>query len=257
MHGAPVMAVVGALLGFLSGMFGVGGSSIATPLLRLLGVPQLVALATPLPMTVPAAVMGGWYYWRRGQVDLRAAAWTALGGVPCVALGALASAEVPGRLLMLLAGALVTGAGLRILRSPAPSLEADAPKAGWGGLVLLGAGVGLLSGLLANGGGFLLLPAYLLLFHMEPQAAAATSLVAVALMALPGIWVHARLGHIDPGMAAALCIGVVPFTYLGARVGSRLHGDTARRLFGWTLLAFGLLFLIRTLFRAWEFGWTG
>lgn len=251
------MLLVGAVLGFLSGVFGVGGSSIATPLLRVLGAPQLVALATPLPMTLPAAIMGGWYYWRRGQVNLRAAGWTALGGVPCVALGALASADVPGRLLMLLAGALVTLAGIRILRTPVPAAEEAAPVVSKAGFLALGAGVGLLSGLLANGGGFLLLPAYLLLFRMTPQSAAATSLVAVALMALPGIWVHARLGHIDPMMAVALCVGVVPFTYLGARVGSRLQGELAQRIFGWTLLSFGALFLMRTLLRAWEFGWTG
>src|SRR5205823_5608481 len=78
------MIGVGVALGFLSGLFGVGGSSVATPVLRLLGVPSLVALATPLPVTLPTALVGGLTYWRRGLVNGRAALWTAAGGLPAV-----------------------------------------------------------------------------------------------------------------------------------------------------------------------------
>src|SRR5439155_26929174 len=96
------MIGVGVALGFLSGLFGVGGSSVPTPILRLLGVPRLVALATPLPVTLPTALVGGFTYWRRGLVNGRAALWTAAGGVPAVIVGSYLTMIVPGRLLMAL-----------------------------------------------------------------------------------------------------------------------------------------------------------
>lgn len=249
------MVAVGIALGFLSGLFGVGGSSVATPLLRLLNVPPLIALATPLPVALPAALVGGFTYWRRGLVNIRAALWTAAGGVPTVLAGSYLTSVLPGRLLMALTGAFVAVVGLRLLARPATiELTPVRQKVPFVRLLLIGACVGFLSGLLANGGGFLLVPAYLLLFQMEPQEAAATSLVAVALLALPGTWVHWRLGHIDPHLALALAVGVIPSTYLGARVGLSLKPRTSRILAGGFLTLFGLVFLIRTLYRIRAYG---
>lgn len=250
--------VVGLLLGFLSGLFGVGGSSVATPILRLLGVSRLVALATPLPVTLPTALVGGYTYWRQGLVDLPSALWTAAGGIPAVVAGSYLTAVVPGRALMLLTGLFVAVVGVRLLRGPLPvaSPECEARRPRWL-LLAVGAGVGFLSGLLANGGGFLLVPAYLLLFRMEARQAAATSLVAVALLALPGTWVHWQLGHISARLALLLAAGVVPSTYVGARLGIRLNGRHSRLLFGGFLLLFGVFFLGRTLWRAELYGWWG
>jgi uncharacterized membrane protein YfcA len=182
---------------------------------------------------------------------------------------------------MALTGLFVTLVGIRLLRKPvaaspdagatvaapepatAPAYSARGtsepqtgrPRPSTPLLLAVGAGVGLLSGLLANGGGFLLVPAYLLLFRMEARQAAATSLVAVALLALPGTFVHWRLGHIDPVLALQLAAGVIPSTYLGARLGVELEGRQSRLLFGWFLLLFGLFFLGRTLYRAEVSGW--
>jgi uncharacterized protein len=252
------MIAVGVALGFLSGLFGVGGSSVATPVLRLLGVPSLVALATPLPVTLPTALVGGLTYWRRGLVNGRAALWTAAGGLPAVMLGARLTAWVPGRLLMALTGFFVVLVGLRLLLDRQPAERAEgAPAASPGWFILVGAGVGFLSGLLANGGGFLLVPAYLLLFRMPAQEAAATSLVAVALLALPATWIHWQLGHVDAGLACLLAAGVMPATYAGARLALRLPARDLRRLFGLFLLLFGLFFLARTLYRFELYGWYG
>jgi uncharacterized membrane protein YfcA len=250
------MIAVGVALGFLSGLFGVGGSSVATPLLRLLQVPRLVALATPLPVTLPTAIAGGLTYWRRGMANIRIALWTAAGGIPAVILGSEMTTLLPGRLLMALTGFFTVAVGIRVLWG-APTPEQARPRAlSPIPLITVGAAVGLLSGLLANGGGFLLVPAYLLLFRMEPQEAAGTSLVAVALLALPGTWVHWRLGHIDPSLALLLGAGVIPSTYLGARLGMSLPARHARRLFGGFLLVFGAFFLLRTLYRAEVYGWS-
>jgi uncharacterized membrane protein YfcA len=247
---------IGVMIGFFSGLFGVGGSSIATPLLRLIGISRMVALGSPLPVTLPTAVIGGIIYWRRGMVHTKAVLWTAVGGVPTVAVGAFLTIEVPGRMLMALTGLFVVAVGVRLLFTPADTKTSPPQKRETRGLfIIVGIVTGILSGLLANGGGFLLLPAYLLLFRFSPQEAAATSLVVVSLLAVPGTLFHYALGHIDFKIAALMAAGVIPATYVGAHVGLSLSKEKARWFFGLFLLLFGLFFLLRTLYRAEVYGW--
>ena len=87
----PVFVVAGAVIGTLTGLFGVGGSSIATPLLAVLGVPALLAVASPLPATIPAALGAAGPYVRGGEARPRAAAWTLVGALPAAVMGALLS----------------------------------------------------------------------------------------------------------------------------------------------------------------------
>jgi uncharacterized membrane protein YfcA len=189
-------------------------------------------------------------------VNWRVALLTAAGGVPAVIAGAKLTTFVPPRLLMALTGLFVAGVGVRLLTQmpDAAHLQKPAVVPTWL-LLVVGVAVGFLSGLLANGGGFLLVPAYLLVFGMPTKEAAATSLVAVALLALPGTWEHWQLGHIDPHLALLLAIGVVPTTYLGARVGISLKGSHSRLLFGIFVLTFGVFFLARIVLRAELYGW--
>jgi uncharacterized protein len=240
--------LIGAGIGLLSGLFGVGGSSISTPLLRvLLNVPRLVALATPLPVTIPTALSGGLFYARRGLVNRRVVLWTVAGGLPGVLLGSFATSRVSDHLLMALTAIAIAGIGLRILRRPAVGMPPrDRPHPIWQ-IVALGAGVGVASGLLANGGGFLLVPAFVLWLGMPMQEAAGTSLVCVALLAIPGSVVHWLLGHIDLQLALTLTAGVLPATYLGARWAVRVRSEALLRSFGLFLILFGGLYLVRVL----------
>lgn len=93
----PEIAVAGLGVGVLFGLFGVGGSSFATPALGLLGVPGVVAVAAPLPATIPAAVAGMAAYVRRRQVEWPVARWSLYGGVPATMAGAAMSSYVGGR----------------------------------------------------------------------------------------------------------------------------------------------------------------
>lgn len=251
-----VLVIIGILLGFLSGVFGVGGSSIATPLLRLFDIERMAALASPLPVTLPTAIIGGIIYWRRGYVHLKAVFWTVAGGIPTVILGAYLTAEVPGRILMAITGIFVIAVGIRLLfklSEPEPTEPVKHENKGL--YILVGIITGLFSGLLANGGGFLLLPAYMLVFRFSPREAAATSLIAVSLLALPGIVVHYLLGHIDFKVVALLAIGVIPSTYIGSHIGLSLSKEKSRWVFGIFLLVFGIFFFLRTIHRAELYGW--
>jgi uncharacterized protein len=251
-----IVLLLGAGIGLLSGLFGVGGSSISTPLLRLaLHVPRLIALATPLPVTIPTAISGGLLYVRRGLVNRPVALWTVAGGTPGVVLGSLATSRVSDHLLMALTAVTITGIGLRLLRRPSSGDDAVVPgrRSVWK-IVVLGLVVGIASGLLANGGGFLLVPAFVLWLGMPMQEAAGTSLVCVALLAVPGTVVHWWLGHIDPRLALGLTLGVLPMTYLGARWAVQVRSGALLRAFGAFLVVFGGLYLLRVLAHWGAFG---
>ena len=251
-----IIVITGTVIGFFSGLFGIGGSSVATPVLRVLDVPRLVALASPLPATLPIGLAGGFAYLRRGLVRWRIVGWTVLGGVPAAAAGAWLTEIVPGRVLMALAGSFVLAVGLRVLLGRPRTAPADPSLAIPPALLLaIGVSSGFVSGLLANGGGFLLVPAYLLLCRFTPAQAAANALVAAAILAVPDTLVHWRLGHIDPRLVLLLSAGVLPAAYLGARAGIALRPARARLLFGCFMILFGAFFLLRTLYRAEVYGW--
>lgn len=240
--------LVGTIIGVMSGLFGVGGSSVSTPILRLaLGVSPLIAIATPLPVTLPAAVAGGYVYARAGLVQWRVVLISGAAGIPAVTLGALATSVVNGSALLVLTGIFVAIVGVRILL-PMPITHHDQHTHASVGLVAgIGAGVGFLSGLLANGGGFLLVPAFILLLGMRAQEAAATSLITVVAYAVPGTAVHWSLGHIDARLMLLLSAGVLPASYIGGRLGLLLPSHVTRMLFGVFLTAFGIFFGVKEL----------
>lgn len=253
-----VAIVIGLVVGLLSGVFGVGGSSIATPLLRVfLGTSPLIALASPLPVALPTALSGTFVYQRHRLINWRVVAWTAAGGMPAVILGSVLTKWVPGHWLMLLVAAGMVVAGWQVLRSPRQANVAhsqrgntvwqDTPAAV---LLAVAAVAGLLAGLLAIGGGLFLIPAFILLLGADVREAVATSLACVAFLALPGTVTHALLGHIDGWLSLQLGLTVIPATYLGARLSLRLTQIRLRRSFGVFLLAFAVYFFIRELLTA-------
>lgn len=255
-HDAVTVAL-GFAIGILSGLFGVGGSSIATPLLRVvLNTPSLIALASPLPATFPTAIAGLAAYLKEGLVNRRAVVWTVVGGLPAVVVGALLTRWVPGHWLMVFVAGAVLGVGIEMLRlNPYTAAESARRSARWKsaptlGLLAVAIGVGVLSGLLANGGGFLLVPAFVLLFGASMREAAATSLICVAFLAVPGTVTHALLGHIDGWLSFYLAIGVIPGTYLGARVSVWQRQVRLRRPFGAFLILFAVYFLVAEILRS-------
>src|SRR5258708_12075577 len=84
-----VVTLIGAAVGALGGMFGTGGSAVATPLLHLAGVPALVAVASPLPAAIPSTAVAARAYPREGMIDRRVLRRTALFGVPPTLAGPL------------------------------------------------------------------------------------------------------------------------------------------------------------------------
>src|SRR5258707_3333096 len=107
--------LIGAGIGLLSGAFGKGGSAISTPLLHALGVPAIIAIASPLPATLPSTWLASRGCARAGQVDREVLRIGVIVGLPLTALGAFLTRWIPGEPLVLATDAILLVLGLRVL----------------------------------------------------------------------------------------------------------------------------------------------
>lgn len=240
-----LLVLAGAGVGTTFGVFGAGGSAFATPLLALLGVPAPVAVASPLPAMLPASLAGAHEYLRAGLLCRRTATVAVVVGLPAVVAGALVSPMVGGDGLLVITGVMLLVVGARML-VPAPLVATSAPvhpETRTGLVVALVGGAAFLTGLLANGGGFLLVPIFVLVLGFTATRAAGTSMVAVAALIVPTLATHWYLGNIDWAVAGAFALGVVPATVVGARLGRHIPEAASRRAFGVLLVVFALWFL--------------
>lgn len=243
----PAVAAAGLVVGVLFGLFGVGGSSFATPALGLLGVPGLIAIAAPLPATIPAAIAGMIAYVRRGEVEWPVARWAIYGGVPATVLGALLSRYVGGPSLLVASGIVLAAVGVRILLPLPEKSLAGLARSRPGIVIPAAAAIGLFTGLLANGGGFLLVPLFVLVLGLTMPQSAGTSLVVIAVLSVPTLATHWALGHINWSVAAAFALGSIPGAVIGSRLAQRLPAEAMKRGFGVLLIGFAVYFVIRQL----------
>ena len=101
----------------------------------------------------------------------------------------------------------------------------------------------MFTGLLANGGGFLLVPLYVVVLGLTMPESAGTSLVVIAVLAVPTLVTHWRLGHIDWSVAGAFALGAVPRALAGTAVTPHVRSEGLRRAFGVLLIAFAVYFV--------------
>lgn len=220
-------ASIGFASGLMSGMFGIGGAILTTPAVRLLlGAPALIAVGTPLPVILPGALTGVYEYRKRGLTDMRVGLTVGAVGALFAVAGAWATRLVGGRVVLVGTAALIGWAAadtvLQLLRPPVRDENEPAgaqPSSGRAmRILLIGAVTGLYSGFFGLGGGFVLVPMLTRWLRFPVKRAVGTSLVSVALLAVPGTITHAVLGNIDWAIAAGLALGVVPGAWVGARV---------------------------------------
>jgi uncharacterized membrane protein YfcA len=242
---------VGLASGVLAGAFGIGGGLLTTPAITLLlGYPALIAVGTPLPVIVPGGLTGALSYRRRGLADVRAGLTIALVGAPSAVLGAWLTRYVGGAAVLRVTAAVILWASVDMLRkhkasapdstvageaesdegiAVAPACAPARPRA-WV-LVAIGAGAGLYSGFLGLGGGFVIVPSLMRWCGMSVKRAIGTSLLTIAVLAIPGTLTHWYLGNIDWALAAWLALGVVPGAAIGARLTERASDRSVRFAF--------------------------
>jgi uncharacterized protein len=243
----PLVPLLGLGMGVLLGVFGAGGSIVAVPVfVYLLGYEVEQAVAMSLIVVGLAGVFGAARAWRAGQVRLGAA--LRLGAVAMLGAygGARAAPLVGDSLQMTVFAVAVLSAARLMLRSGtsaprgAPT-EGDAPPPDGASVPLLvsALGVGVVTGLIGMGGGFLLVPALVSLGRVPMATAAGTSLVLIAMNAAAALVGHA--GHFDPpwGVLAVLTACAVAGVLLGSRLGHSIPQPALRRAFAVFLLLVG------------------
>jgi len=272
-----LIVALGGLVGLLSGMFGVGGGFLTTPLLIFYGIPPTVAVASATTQITGASVSGAYAHWRRGGVDFKMSAVMIAGG----AVGSLAGAGlfrllqssgqidlVIGFLYVLLLGSI----GGLMLKDALVALDwvkleapADRPRhnrwvAGlplrWrfyaSGLYLspiaplaLGFIAGMLTVLLGIGGGFILVPAMIYLLGMATRVVVGTSLVMILVVSAVTTMIHATTTQaVDIVLAGLLLIGGVIGAQYGAILATRLKPDLLRFALATIILLVALRMLL-------------
>jgi uncharacterized membrane protein YfcA len=272
---AVVIVLLGAGVGLLSGMFGVGGGFLTTPLLIVYGIPPTVAAASAASQVTGASVSGVLAHFRRDGVDTHMGAVLVLGGV----LGSIAGAGVfrwlqsTGQIDTAIAllyvillgsigglmlkeslgaiGALRRGAPPRASKRRHHPLVAALPLR-WrfyrSGLyisplapLLLGFVVGILTVLLGVGGGFILVPAMLYLLGMPTRVVVGTSLFQILFVTAAATMTHALTTKaVDIVLAGLLLLGSVAGAQVGARLASQLKPEYLRLALALMVLAVAL-----------------
>ncbi|WP_415383310.1 sulfite exporter TauE/SafE family protein [Halosimplex sp. TS25] len=254
----------GLLIGILFGFFGMGGSFLVTPALLVIGYPAPVAVGSGLAFVFGTSVIGARRHRDHGQISYTLAAVMTLGMTVGIVVGTRATfllAELGSADVVI--SAMYTGllgtVGLSVLRdagtcesdsrssrvaarvqaitlSPMVSLPGGATASVWV-ILLVGSAVGILSGCLGVGGGFLLLPVMVYGFGVPAAIAAGTSILQISVSGAFGTFVYAQSGAVDIPVVVALLGG----SALGARIGTGatqlVDENEIKEYFATTLLA--------------------
>jgi hypothetical protein len=233
------------LIGLSLGLLGGGGSILAVPVLVYVArVDVHAAIGMSLAVVGATALVGGLAHTRAGRADLRAGAIFGGAGMVGAPLGAQATHAVAPRVLMLLFAALMLVVAALMLRhrgAAPPGTPRPRPAA----VPAAGFGVGLLTGFLGVGGGFLIVPALTLLAGLPIHRAVGTSLLVIAANAAAGLLGHLGRGDVPLGLTVAFTAVAAFGALAGVRVASSLDPLRLRRGFALFVILVGLFLLAR------------
>jgi uncharacterized membrane protein YfcA len=266
-----ILLGLGGIVGFLSGMFGVGGGFLITPMLFFIGIPPAIAVATGANQVVASSVSGVLAHLRRRTVDFRMGLVLLAGGIVGSSLGIVVFARLNAAgqvetliqlsylMFLGLIGALMLRESLRALRRKGRPgavprrrhehlLVHRLPlklKFRTSGLyisvippIAVGALVGFLAATMGVGGGFIMVPAMIYLLGMPTKVVVGTSLFQIIFITGFTTVMHATTSFsVDMALALLLIIGGVTGAQLGAQVGLRLKAEQLRILLALLVLA--------------------
>ncbi len=261
---------LGGLVGILSGMFGVGGGFLMTPLLFFIGIPPAVAVATEANQIVASSFSGVLAHLRRKTVDLKMGVVLLIGGLVGAALGVqvFRMLREVGQVDLLISLSYVVFLGIigglmfleslrAIRRSKRPGPKPKIKRHTWiHGLpfkmrfrtsnlyisvippLIVGALVGVLAAIMGVGGGFIMVPAMIYVLGMPTKVVVGTSLFQIIFVTGFTTLMHATQNHtVDAMLALLLLIGGVVGAQIGARIGVRMKAEQLRILLALMVLA--------------------
>lgn len=275
---------MGLAVGFISGMFGVGGGFLLTPLLIFIGIPPAIAVASVSGQIAASSLSGTLSYWRKNAVDAKLAS-VLLGGSVIGSLGGVVAFTLlrrAGQLDLFIAisyVSLLSGIGLLMVlesgRAIARSRSGEPPKpvptrdrrvasslplminfprsritVSIIPVMAIGLGIGFLGSMMGIGGGFLLVPALIYLLRVSTSVVIGTSSLQTLITMLLTVVFHAVTNaSVDVVLALLLMIGGVIGAQFGARTSLTMKGEELRLMLGLVVLAVGVRFLVDLVLR--------
>lgn len=273
-------ALVGVLIGVASGLLGIGGGTVMVPIFRLaFGMSATMSTATSLFAIIPTSISGAISH-VKGKTCIPALGIAAGLGGACMSPIGVWLAQLSPDWLVMLAAALIIGYSainmfkkafkLRPAGQPAAGVDAAvspstqssgaalggqaaaAPTADDSSLsrkqLLQGAAIGLVAGLASGyvgvGGGFIMVPLMLSIIGIPMRKASGTSLIAVMILAIPGVIEQGIIGNINYLAGIAIVIGTIPGAVVGARLVTKVPERTLRLLFGCFLIVAAVMLVL-------------
>ncbi|MEO9339340.1 sulfite exporter TauE/SafE family protein [Mesorhizobium sp. SB112] len=270
-----VLLAMGAAVGFLSGLFGVGGGFLITPLLIFYNIPPAIAVATGANQVIASSFSGALAHLKRRTIDFKLGTVLLAGGIVGSTGGVYVFSllrsigQLDLFISLLYVVLLGTVGGLMLVESvnalrrskggPPPSLKKPGQHNWIHRLPLkmrfrtsklfvsvipvlgIGAAIGFLSSIMGVGGGFIMVPALIYLLKVPTNVVVGTSLFQIIVVSAYTTIVHASTNHtVDIILAIVLMIGGVAGAQYGAKAGQRLRGEQLRALLGLLVLAVAL-----------------
>ena len=269
---APALA--GVFVGVMSGLLGVGGGTIMVPIFRLaFGMSPLASTATSLFAIIPTSISGVVAHTRAKTCVPKLGLALGVGGAVMSPVGVWLASVSPGWLVICVAAVVIGFSAFKMFKKAVKC--APAPRAGQAGgnahsatpkpvpdqpvlsrkQYLQGACIGLVAGLASGyvgvGGGFIMVPLMLAVLDIPMSLASGTSLIAIMILAIPGVIEQGLLGNIDYLAGIAIVVGSIPGALVGARLVRVVPERQLRFIFGGFLLVAAVALMLN------EFGILG
>ena len=282
-------AIAGVAIGILSGLLGIGGGTVMVPIFRLaFGMSPVVSTATSLFAIIPTSISGAASHIRHKTCIVSLGVAAGLGGALTSPLGVWLAQISPAWMIMVAAALIIGWSAVKQHAASSSTIEPDeaaiervgdvaanddaiddptkvsaqagaavdpVPRKLTRKQLLIGAGIGLgagvASGYVGVGGGFIMVPLMLSLIGIEMRQASGTSLIAVMILAIPGVVEQALLGNINYAAGIAIAVGSIPGAVIGARLVRVVPELALRFVFGFFLIVAAVILVLN------EFGILG
>ena len=276
-----IAAIIGLVIGILSGLLGIGGGTLMIPIFRLgFGMSAISSTATSLFTIIPTSLSGLVTHIKNKTCIPTIGVLCCLGGACTSPIGVYLASISPSWMIMLAASLIIGYSSIsmfrRAIRMPkiaptgqssvtgkdrekaaeaaakatkkeekealkAPVFELSAKKVCI--CLAIGLGAGLASGYVGVGGGFIMVPLFLSFLGIMMRHASGTSLIAVTILAIPGVIEQGLMGHIDYIAGIAMAIGSIPGAVIGANLIRKIPERKLRFVFGTFLLISAVVLL--------------
>ena len=236
--------VLAVFVGISLGLLGGGGSILTVPLLAYVaGLDPKQAIATSLLVVGVTSAVGAITHARAGRVRWKIAAIFGVAAMAGAYAGGRLAHFIPGNILLIAFAAIMIAAAVAMLRGRREVSDESVGPLPVAKILLQGAAVGMISGLVGAGGGFLLVPALALLGGLAMPAAVGTSLVVIAMQSFAGFAAHLSGETIDWKLAGMVTAAAVAGSILGGYLTSYVQPATLRKAFGWFVLVMAAVVL--------------